>query len=229
MVPSNSRNAQIKLSLGLLLTCVAVLGIILVRIKMQRDVVENRAKYNLQSWIAHGMKGYSEFQGNGRMIPQAICDKDGKPLLSWRVALLPYIEETSRFGQFALDEPWDSPHNIKMLAAMPSKYESPRKNGKPGETFYQVFTGPGTAFPKSGQGKLPRFSDCADQLLVVEALNGVPWTKPDDLPYDAQKPLPPLGGVFGEGKFFGVFGDQSVRWFSSPSERQLRECITGRK
>lgn len=140
MVPSNSRNAQIKLSLGLLLTCVAVLGIILVRIKMQRDVVENRAKYNLQSWIAHGMKGYSEFQGNGRMIPQAICDKDGKPLLSWRVALLPYIEEASRFGQFALDEPWDSPHNIKMLAAMPSKYESPRKNGKPGETFYQVFT-----------------------------------------------------------------------------------------
>ncbi|MBV9126015.1 MAG: DUF1559 domain-containing protein, partial [Planctomycetes bacterium] len=50
------------------------------------------------------------------MPPAAICGKDGRPLLSWRVAILPYIEQQNLYNQFRLDEPWDSPTNKKLLA-----------------------------------------------------------------------------------------------------------------
>lgn len=173
------------------------------------------------------------------------------------MAILPYIEQVVLFNEFALDEPWDSPRNIELLRTMPYQYESPRKNNKPGETFYQVFTGPATAFPNPGGGsvrhpirfskpeqygsppsaqpvgqaplQLPLFKDCADQLLVVEAASSVPWTKPEDLPYDPQGSLPRLGGIFGEGQFFGVFGNSSPHWFSHPSQETLRVHILGKK
>jgi hypothetical protein len=57
----------------------------------------------------------------------------------------------------------------------------------------------------------------------------VPWTKPVDLAFEPQGPLPSLGGVFGDGEFFGVFGNKSVQWFSRPSEESLRAQILGKK
>ena len=62
------------------------------------------------------------------MPPPAIYSKDGKPLLSWRVAVLPYIEQGPLYNQFKLDEPWDSAHNKKLLALMPKLYEPVRRS-----------------------------------------------------------------------------------------------------
>ena len=59
---------------------------------------------------------------NKHLPPAAICDKNGKPLLSWRVAILPYLDENKLYKQFHLDEPWDSPHNLPLAAKMPDIY-----------------------------------------------------------------------------------------------------------
>lgn len=56
---------------------------------------------------------------------QASLDADGKPLLSWRVHILPYIEQKELYDQFHLDEPWDSEHNKTLISKMPAIYESP--------------------------------------------------------------------------------------------------------
>src|SRR5262249_49383960 len=73
----------------------------------------------------------------------AIYSKDGKPLLSWRVAVLPYIEQNELYQQFKFDEPWDSAHNKKLLEKMPQLYAPVRGKTKvPYATYYQVFTGP---------------------------------------------------------------------------------------
>src|SRR5262249_23416572 len=80
--------------------------------------------------------------------PPAVYDRDGQPLLSWRVLILPYIEQRELFGEFKLDEPWDSPHNLALLPKMPLLYQ-PYRGGSadpPGYTFYQVFVGKGAAF-----------------------------------------------------------------------------------
>jgi len=68
---------------------------------------------------------HSYMEQHGRLPPAAICDAKGRPLLSWRVALLPFIAQGELYRQFKLDEPWDSPHNIKLLDQMPATYDSP--------------------------------------------------------------------------------------------------------
>ena len=56
-----------------------------------------------------------------KLPPAVLTSPDGKPLFSWRVALLPYVEQDNLYKQLKLDEPWNSPHNKKVLdsTAMP--------------------------------------------------------------------------------------------------------------
>src|SRR5438477_9227485 len=85
---------------------------------------------------------------HGRLPPAVVYGEDGTPLLSWRVLILPYIEQKPLFDRFKLDEPWDSPHNIELLAEMPRIF-APYDGSPPHEphtTYYQVFVGKGAAF-----------------------------------------------------------------------------------
>jgi hypothetical protein len=165
----------------------------------------------------------------------AICDKTGKPLLSWRVALLPFFEEDNLYKQFKFDEPWDSPNNIKLLDKMPNVYSLPGREAKKGETFIRVFTGQHAAFDLSRPGgngsftpgrKIFSFTDgTSNTLLVVEAAESVPWTKPDELPVDPKKTLPKLGGLLPD-KFLAVLADGSVEMIPTKiGEKTLRNLI----
>src|SRR4051794_37920944 len=161
----------------------------------------------------------------------AILDKNGKPLLSWRVAILPYIEEDNLYKEFRLDEAWDSKHNKKLIEKMPKTY-APTIQGKPRKpntTYYQAFTGPDALFnTKAAFG--PRFANVTDgtsnTAMVVEAGEPVIWSKPDDVVYDAKKALPKLGGLFKEG-FHVTVGDGSTRFISRKAKpAALRALIT---
>src|SRR5205823_763689 len=118
----------------------------------------------------------------------------GKPLLSWRVLLLPYIEQDNLYKQFKLDEPWDGPTNKKLLARMPNVYKHPfAKTTTPHGTFYQVATGKGTIFEGKRGIRIQEITDgTSNTILVAEAARDVPWSKPADMPFDAQN-LPKLG------------------------------------
>src|SRR5438477_510375 len=118
--------------------------------------------------------------------PQALTDKNGKPLLSWRVAILPFIEQDNLYRQFKLNEPWDSEHNKKLLETMPKVYASVNANTKEKfETFYQVFVGKGTVFEPGEKISFPQIPDgTSNTLMAVEAGDSVPWTKPEDLVFD---------------------------------------------
>jgi hypothetical protein len=159
--------------------------------------------------------------------PAAIYSKDGKPLLSWRVAILPYIEQEELYKQFRLDEPWDSPHNKKLLAKMPKVFAPVGAKAKPGTTHYRVFTGPGTVFEgKEGVGVAGITDGTSNTILMIEAAQAVPWTKPDELPFAAGKPLPKLGAQFKDG-FYMALCDGSVRFVPTPvNEQVLRDLIT---
>jgi hypothetical protein len=80
---------------------------------------------------------------HNRMAPAAVYGKDGRPLYSWRVLLLGFLEREDLLQQFHLDEPWDSPHNKQFVQQMPSVFAHPRDpNGnRQGLTHYQVFVG----------------------------------------------------------------------------------------
>ena len=161
-------------------------------------------------------------------LARAIVNKDGKPLLSWRVAILPLLGEEALYKQFKLDEPWDSPHNKPLVAKMPAVF-APFGTGEnsPGSTYFQVLVGPGTLFDGSAGidlGAIPDGSDAT--LLLVEAAETVPWSRPSDLVYDPKGCLPKLGGHFKE-RSIAVFADGSVSFIKAEiDEPTLRDLIT---
>ena len=77
----------------------------------------------------------------------AILSKDGKPLLSWRVAILPMIEQKELYGKFHLDEPWDSANNKPLVAQMPAIFHTnPAAPISDGKTQFVIPIGKGAAF-----------------------------------------------------------------------------------
>ena len=144
-------------------------------------------------------------------LPANLVSKDKKPLLSWRVQLLPFLGQDELYKQFKLDEPWDSERNKKLIDKMPRVYAPIRVKADPGKTFYQAFGGsngwlkPGASIPQS-------FPDgSSNTFLVAEAAKPVVWTKPDDLTFDG-KDVPALGGLF-DGRFHAAMADGRVQRF----------------
>jgi RNA polymerase sigma factor (sigma-70 family) len=171
--------------------------------------------------------------GNGMKeprFPPAALEQNGKPLLSWRVAILPHLDQKALYDQFHLDEPWDSPHNKTLLDQMPDVYAPAVRTNEPkGSTYYQVFVGPKALFEDDLGPKLKDIDDgTSATLLVVEAGSSVPWTKPEDLEYDETKPVPKLGHQVEDG-FFAALADASARFFQKTiPDKALRSLITSR-
>jgi hypothetical protein len=180
--------------------------------KSVRDAEPRLKSANNLKQIGIALHNYSDT--HNAFPAAAICDKDGKPLLSWRVAILPYIEQQALYDEFKLNEPWDSAHNKKLLAKMPKIYASPAGNAaEPHGTFYQALVGENAAFNLRKGLKLAEFTDgLSNTFMVAEGAKDVPWSKPDELTYDG-KTLPKLGGIFPQG-FHAVFGDGSVRFLA---------------
>lgn len=118
-----------------------------------------------------------------RLPPAFSADKDGKPMLSWRVQILPYLEQEHLYDRFRLDEPWDSEHNKKLIPLMPDVFASPGSKAGAGKTNFLTIRHVDSAFPGSKGLPMREFTDgMSNTVAVVEAhdRSAVSWTKPDD-------------------------------------------------
>jgi hypothetical protein len=148
----------------------------------------NASRANLKA-IWGGMSHYCE--KHGRYPARAILDATGKPLLSWRVSLLPFLGQEELYKQFKLNEPWGSPTNKRLVLRMPAVFRSPDDTSRQPLTSYLVPVGNGTAFG----GKIGiRRADITDpphitiMIVVADEDRRVLWTQPEDLAYDAKQP-----------------------------------------
>ena len=197
----------------------------------QEKEKEARMRINGNLFVL-GMAMHRYHDENGHFPRPAITNKEGKPLLSWRVALLPYLGQEKLHKQFKLDEPWDSVHNKTLLAKIPKIYATPAGAKKVADaTYLQVFVGKNSVFEEA---KDIQFSDVTDgtssTLMIIESGKAVPWTKPEDLLYAANKPVPELGGSIADGLISLVYVDGSThilrRAVTKEYEGKLRACIT---
>ena len=203
-------------------------ALLLPAVQAAREAARRAQCTNNLKQIALGMFNYEAAMDS--FPPAAILSKEGKPLLSWRVAILPYIEGQALYNKFHLDEPWDSPNNKPLIAQMPPTYLCPSRNKvEPGTTCYCGFAGEGTVFGSKRGVKISEMTDgTSNTILVAEAAKPVIWTKPDDLPFNAET----------AGKRYGIgsnhpgganvsMADGSVRFLkSSVSAETLKKLIT---
>ncbi len=169
--------------------------------------------------IALAMHNYHDTY---RALPAGYsADKDGKPLLSWRVHILPFIEGADLYDQFHLDEPWDSPHNKKLIEQMPETYKAPGSKSEPGMTNYLGVGGADGVLvrPKPGDKlgiSFARITDgTSNTIMAVEAPDdsAVIWTKPGDFAPNKENPTRGLIGLR-PGGFQAALTDGSVRFFA---------------
>lgn len=188
----------------------------------ERAAIKTTSSNNLKQ-IMLAVHNYAS--ANQDKLVRNVADKDGKHLLSWRVELLPYLEEDQIYKLIRRDEPWDSPDNMKVLEKMPKVFESPRAKTRKGYTVYQGFSGFGVIGSRYNIGGIP--DGTANTIWCAEVTAAVPWTKPVDLPFDPQKDVPKFGKAFGE-KPLAALCDGSVRYIDLKkiSEKTLKNAIT---
>jgi hypothetical protein len=214
----------------------------------QADIAGQLARTNQVTESLHQLgKAMHEYMDANHGFPLAaipLQQQQGQPPragLSWRVQLLPHLGEQNLYKQFKVDEPWDSEHNKKLVEKMPRVFAPPDVPGvthKPGETYYQVFTSPEGQYAAAfldpryyRPGATSRihvggFPDgLSNTILIVEGSKPVPWTKPEDVFYRMEEPVPKLGRAV-PGRFSVCMADGAVQTFSSRgSIRELRKLI----
>lgn len=206
---------------------------------LPRDFVtftnETKALNNLKQLV---LAMHNHHDANG-FCPGDVVKMGDKTLpWSWRVQILPYIEQAQIYNKLNLMKPWDDPANLKILQSveMPKVFEIPGRPAPKGHTYFRIFS-----LPKNGEGidrpwlregergpKLVEITDgTSNTFMVVEAGEAVPWYQPDVLAYDGKLPLPKLGAKDVD-RFLVCFGDGSVKALklSKLGEKTIRALIT---
>lgn len=195
-----------------------LVGLLLPAVQAAREAARRNTSINNMKQIMLAL--LNSESAHGHYPAHASYDEDGKPLLSWRVHILPFIEESRLYEQFHLDEPWDSEHNQALISKMPGVYLDPSSSLSPemGKTHYLGVQGEHRAFSGTKQGR--RLREITDgtsntiMVLQVNEKNTVPWTKPEDWQPDDKDPLHGLSGSMHPGIFGAAYCDGSVRSIS---------------
>jgi len=187
-----------------------LVALLLPAVQQAREAARRTQDKNSLKMIGLAMHNYHDVHNT--FPARANYDKSGKPLLSWRVHLLPFLDQNELYEQFHLDEPWDSEHNLTLVAQMPEVYRS-NSFSDPGKTVFLTADGTDTMMEGS---KSIRFADVTDGtsntifVMEVNPENAVTWTLPEDLPFDPEDPAAGLGQIRSQG-FQALFTDGSVR------------------
>lgn len=205
-----------------------LVGLLLPAVQAAREAARRTTASNGLKQIGLALHNYHDTYA--KFPDRAIRDADGKALLSWRVAVLPFLDELPLYEQFHLDEPWDSEHNLQLLEKMPMAYVDPSAVTPPGYTVFQVAQGDGLIFEETGETRMRDILDgTSNTIMVVESSvpAAVPWTQPADLEFDLDDPLAKTGGTH-PGGFNVLFADGSVHFIANTIDLNVFRALLTR-
>ncbi len=190
--------------IGTLITPFILIALLLPAVQKVREAAARQSDMNSMKQINLAMFGYSD--ANMNHLPPAETG------VSWRVYLLPYLEQAMLYRQMDVTQPWNAPVNLPFAYVRVQPYVSVADPEGTVETHYRVFVGPHTLY-EPGQrplliGQIPDGN--SNTFFAIEAAETVPWSQPKELPYDRAGPLPALG-VRGRKGFLVGMMDGSVR------------------
>jgi type II secretory pathway pseudopilin PulG len=212
------------------LTVVAVMGVLagffLPATQAAREAARRTQSLNNLRQVSLALLMFHEQK---RAFPaHAIYSKDGKPLLSWRVQILPYIEEQDLYNKFHLDEPWDSENNRPLIASLPQVFANPDRPAADGKTNYLAVVAKECVFDGTDKGTdIRKITDGTSRTIAIveaDADKAVEWTKPDDLQYDAKNPTAGLGHLR-PGGWLAAFLDGHIEFISNSVDPSLVKAM----
>jgi type II secretory pathway pseudopilin PulG len=212
------------------LVMIAVIGILvallLPAIQAAREAARRNQSMSQLKQLVLALHEYHDAKKS--FPPNAIYDADGKPLLSWRVAILPYIEEKQLYSQFHLDEPWDSPHNRGLISKMPAAFANSNLPNQDGKTNYLAAVGKECIFDGTPQGlKFAQITDGTSKTIVLveaDADKAVEWSKPSDWNFDADHPTAGLGHLR-PGVWQAAWADGRAAVISNDTDPQIVKAM----
>jgi hypothetical protein len=214
--------------LGCALVLVSV-AILLPAIQGARESARRAVCQNNLKQIELAMLEYAD--AHHGFPPAFTLDPAAKPLLSWRVLILPYLGQQALYEQFKLDEPWDSPNNKPLVAQMPSVYRCPslpQGSVRPGATIYQVLIGPGSLFERAEGMPLDQVTDgLANTFMVLETKVPSAWTQPSGLEFNRIRPTKGLGSAH-PGGFSAGTADGAVHFIKASTPARTLQALTTR-
>jgi hypothetical protein len=228
--------------LGWLVAWVLIVALFIPPMPFAREAARRSCCNNYVKQIGLGMQNYAERYGC--FPPAYTADSSGRPLHSWRVLLLPFVECERLYREVRLDEAWDSPHNSQVFAASesPDKPEAPRmpyvfrcpSDPERGPlTNYVMIVGPRTLSNGPNSVRPKEITDGASNTIaVVETYGvGIRWYEPRDLHVDE------MSFKINDPEYFGIasyhkiganvgFADASVRFVPDSTDPRAVEAAT---
>ena len=213
---------QVRFSLSLNdETCAQLIALTVPAVMQARAAARRSVAKNNIKQIMLALHNYHDRYGH--FPPAVVTGPDGKTPHSWRVELLPYLDQQALYDQYRMNEPWDSEHNRKIAETAVPVFQNPGSK-KPANSAYFAVVGDGTAF---GNKQGVSFKDITDgtsnTIAIVEADRDIPWTKPEDITYDGKK-LPKFGGFHQGGYNVGIC-DGSVKFISEQINKETLKFL----
>jgi len=203
-----------------------VAAILLPAVSQARMAAQRMQSNNNLKMIALGLHNYHDTYGT--FPPSYIPDENGKPMHSWRVLILPFVESSHIYDQYDFSQPWDSPANMKACEMMPFVYQSPAlgADDMASRTTYVAISGPNTVLGTDQAKKLSEITaGTANVMMVVEdTSNPVPWNKPVDI-----SPQALMSKNLDDQFFSGIqatMADGSVNFFPEGAKQQVQGMLT---
>lgn len=159
----------------------------------------------------------------GKFPPAVLYSETGKAY-SWRIAILPYVEEQAIYDSYNFDEDWDSEHNLEVTKNMPEFFRHPAMEESTNTNYFAV-VGDETIFGDAGGTDLREIRDgTSNTILFVESKKEVHWADPQDISYDEAVKGDMLGGLSEKG-FNAAFADGSVHFLPTELDREILEAL----
>lgn len=206
---------------------VAILvGLLLPATRTARPAARRMQCTNNLKHIALALRNYESMYQS--LPPAYTVDSSGNRLHSWRVLILPFLEEQSLYDSIDLTKPWDDPANREFGSKMPSIYRCPSSEMKRDETTYKVILAPDSCFPFAEARRMSEITDAlSDTAMVIEASpdTAVPWMSPSDAEFEFVLGFGPETQFSHQSGTHIGFADGDVVFLSGHTSETLRRAI----
>ncbi|UUO05793.1 DUF1559 domain-containing protein [Blastopirellula sp. J2-11] len=212
-----------------LLMCSGIMvALLLPAVQQARAAARRMQSTNNMKQIGLALHNYADVYGS--FPPAYIADEDGNPMHSWRVLILPFLEQQLLYSQYDFDEPWDGPNNRLLMSQMPETYNDPTVTSPgDGATSYQALSDVSTIMSEAATTRFMDITDgTSNTALIVENTGAmVPWLRPDDTKVAAfVQGIPFENGPVGGTQI--LMADGSVRFISENTAAQTLQGISTR-